>query len=107
MTLQIQKSFDQKERNWNIVPKGEVDISTATIFRSALEEAYKEEKANIILDFEQLRYMDSTGLGVIIGAYSRMRDKGDSIILRNPRENIQKLLRITNLDKLLCPELCE
>jgi anti-sigma B factor antagonist len=107
MTLQIQRSFDQNKKQWDIVPKGEVDISTATIFRSALEEAYKEEKGNIVLHFDQLRYMDSTGLGVIIGAYSRMKDNGDYIVLRNPRENIQKLLRITNLDKLLCPELCE
>lgn len=105
MTLKIQRSFDEKKRQWNIIPEGEVDISTAAVLRTALEEAYKEEHGNMVLHFDQLRYMDSTGLGVIIGAYGRMKDNGYHIVLRNPQGNIRKLLRITNLDKLLCPEL--
>lgn len=107
MTLQIQRSFNQQECLWNITPQGDVDISTAPMLRSALNEAYREEKANILLHFDQLTYMDSTGLGVIIGAYGRMKEGGNQIILSNPRDNIKKLLRITNLDRLLCPELCE
>lgn len=107
MTLRIQKSFNRKEGLWNITPEGEIDISTAPVLRSCLNEAFNEEEGNIVLDFDHLCYMDSTGLGVIIGAYSRMKEKGYCIVLRNPRENIKKLLSITNLDKLLCTELCE
>ncbi len=107
MTLQIQRSFDQEKGRWNITPKGDVDISTAPVLRTALDEAYREAKANVVLHFDQLNYMDSTGLGVIIGAYGRMKEGGNDIILQNPRDNIKKLLRITNLDRLLCPELCE
>ena len=107
MTLQIQKSFDRQEKQWDIFPKGEVDIATAPILRSVLNEAYKEEPGDITLHFDQLRYMDSTGLGVIIGAYDKMKESGYRIILRNPQENIQKLLYITNLDKILCPEICD
>lgn len=107
MALQIHKSFDENEKQWNIVPRGEVDIATSTIFRSALDEAYKEKPANIILHFDQIRYMDSTGLGVIIGTYDKMRESGYRIILRNPQKNIKKLLSITNLDRIFCAEFCE
>lgn len=107
MTLQIQRSFDREKGAWNITPKGDVDISTASMLRSALDEAYRENKTDIILHFDDLNYMDSTGLGVIIGAYGRMKENGNNITLKNPRDNIRKLLRITNLDRLLCPELCE
>lgn len=107
MTLQIRRSFDNKKSEWNISLEGELDISTAPDFRTALNDAYLEEKTDIILNFDHLKYIDSTGLGVIIGAYGRMREGGNNIILCNPNSNIEKLLRITNLDKLLCPELCE
>ncbi|NLY71829.1 MAG: STAS domain-containing protein [Clostridiales bacterium] len=104
MTLHIQKSFDPQKGLWEIVPQGEIDISTAPVLRSCLDEAFNEEKGHIVLDFDQLRYMDSTGLGVIIGAYSRMKEKGYRIVLKNPRKNILKLLQITNLDRILCAE---
>jgi anti-sigma B factor antagonist len=107
MTLQVIRSFDHNKMQWEIAPLGEIDISNAADLRTALDEAFSEQKGDIILEFDQIRYMDSTGLGVIIGAYSRMRELGYHLILRNPRDNIQKLLVITNLDKLLCPELCE
>lgn len=107
MTLQIKRNYDQKERRWDIFPEGEVDISNAATLRKTLEEAFKEKEGNIVIHFDQLHYMDSTGLGVIIGTFSRLKEKGYQITLHNPRDNIRKLLLITNLDKLLCPELCE
>lgn len=107
MTLQIQRSFDSKTKEWNLYPRGEADIASASAFRQALDEVYQEEPGSITLHMGELRYLDSTGLGVIIGAYDRMKDNGDRIILADPPDNIKKLLRITNLDKLLCPEICE
>lgn len=107
MALQISRSFDSESKQWNLYPKGEADIAAAAAFRSALDEVYREAQGNIILHMGGLRYLDSTGLGVIIGAYDRMKENGDRITLSDPPDNIKKLLRITNLDKLLCPEICE
>lgn len=107
MTLEIQKSFNDQEERWEIRPEGEVDISNASLLRAAIDDAFLEKQGDILLRFDGLSYMDSTGLGVIIGAYGRMKDNGYSLTLHEPRENITKLLRITGLDRLLCPELCE
>ena len=101
MSLEIKSSFDHDHNQWKMEVSGEIDISTAKDFREALEKAYSDKKNDITLHFEQLNYIDSTGLGVIIGAYGKMKEKGNRIQIINPRQNIKKLLRITNLDQIL------
>ena len=107
MTLNIQRSFDEAKNSWSMILSGELDISSAPAFREALNQAYLERKADIVLYFDQLAYIDSTGLGVIIGALGRMKENENGITIENPGAGITKLLRITKLDTLLCPQLCE
>lgn len=102
MSLKINSQYNNE--NWEFKVIGEVDISTSSLFRTNLEKAYSEKKADFIIDISDLSYMDSTGLGVIIGAYGRMKENGNKITLLNPRNNIKKLLSITSLDKVLCAE---
>lgn len=58
-----------------------------------------------MLHLEDLDYIDSTGLGVIIGTMGKMKEDNKQIILVNPKDNIKKLLSITNLDRILCPKI--
>lgn len=102
MKLQIDKSFDLSDRVWVISPGGEIDISTAAVFRSTLDESFSEKKADIRIDLKNTDYLDSTGLGVIIGTYNKMKEEGYCLYLTNPQEKIKKLLDITKLDKVLC-----
>jgi len=101
MSLQIKSSFDENVEKWEIDLAGEIDISSAAEFRDLLEKAYKEKKGDIVLRFDNLNYIDSTGLGVIIGAYGKMKEDNRNIKILNPRKNIKKLLTITNLDQIL------
>lgn len=107
MTLNIQRSFDDATNSWNMSLSGELDIANASAFREALNQAYQEKRTDIVLHFDQLSYIDSTGLGVIIGALGRMKENDNGITIENPGASITKLLRITKLDVLLCPQLCE
>ncbi len=102
MGLNIQSSYDDKMNTWDIFLDGEVDVSSASQLRAALDGAFSEKKRDIVLHLEELRYIDSTGLGVIIGAFGRMQEAGNRIRIVNPREHVQKLLRITCLDQILC-----
>lgn len=104
MSLQMQSSYNKELGQWELTAKGEVDISTAPQLREFLDGAYQEIKADIVLLLEDLNYMDSTGLGVIIGAFGRMQETENRITLVNPRGNIKKLLNITSLDRILCSE---
>ncbi|MEA4987423.1 MAG: STAS domain-containing protein [Anaerovorax sp.] len=100
MALQIDSHFNEEIKKWEIVLYGEVDILTAPDLRAALDNNFLENAEDMLLHLDHLNYIDSTGLGVMIGAYARMQEKGKKITLLNPRENIEKLLCITSLDKI-------
>ncbi len=104
MSLQMQSNYNKEQDLWELTAKGEVDISTAPKLREYLDGAYREKKADILLLLDELNYIDSTGLGVIIGAYGRMQETENRITLVNPKENIKKLLSITSLDRILCSD---
>ena len=101
MSLSIKKSFDETEKYWDITVSGEIDISNADEFRNELNAAYDEQPADLKVNLANLSYIDSTGLGVIIGIYGKIKDEGKKLSFTEPRENVKKLFRITNLDKVL------
>ena len=102
MALQMKHDFSREAGAWKIRVSGEVDVATAGELRSLLADLFLEKQADIVLDMRDLSYIDSTGLGVLIGAYGRMQESGHGIRVEHPRENIAKLLRITSLDKIFC-----
>ena len=102
MTLSINANNNAVNKVWEFVLVGEMDISNAHLFKEQLETALEEKRQNITVDLSGLSYMDSTGLGVIMGAYGSIQKEGLSIKLLNPKESIKKLLRISGLDKKLC-----
>jgi anti-sigma B factor antagonist len=101
MSLSINGNYDEKNDRWEFDLVGEIDISNAHQLKQQLEAAYAAHSTNIYLDLEHLSYIDSTGLGVIIGVYGTIRGSGHKTIIVNPKDNVRKLLRITSLDKVL------
>ena len=102
MALSISANNNAKNKVWEFTLVGDVDISNAHLFKKQLETALEEKRQNITIDLSALSYIDSTGLGVIIGAYGSIQKDGYSIKLLNPKESVKKLLRISGLDKILC-----
>jgi len=102
MSLSINGNYDEKLNQWLFTVSGEVDISNATVLKKELEDAYFKKACDLMLDVSEMNYIDSTGLGVIIGVYGQIRGAAHRIVIINPRDNVKKLLRITSLDKVLC-----
>lgn len=100
MGLEVKKEFNTVENAWILKLIGEVDIYTSPDFKSVLLEVINEKNADVILDGEELVYMDSTGLGVLISGLKKLKEKGKNIILINIRPNINKLFDITGLNKV-------
>ena len=59
-----------------------------------------EEIRNIRLNLETLDYIDSTGLGVIIGILKRIKVEDKEIYIKSPKDNVKKIFSITGLDKI-------
>jgi len=87
--------------DWTIVEvKGEVDLYTAPRLKEELSSLADQGRIHIAVDLEGVEFLDSTGLGVLIGSLRRCRERGGALALVAPREAVQKVLRITGLDKV-------
>lgn len=80
--------------------RGSLDLATAPSLRAALLEAANEGKHDIIVDLSQLEFLDSTGLGALIGAHRRALEHGGRVRLIVNDGPIQRLLTITGLMRI-------
>lgn len=79
---------------------GEVDVYTAPKLKSRLVDLVDEGKYKIIVDLRKVDFMDSSGLGVLVGGLKRVKSHKGTIALVCNQENILKIFRITGLAKV-------
>jgi anti-sigma B factor antagonist len=79
---------------------GEIDVYTAPKLREQLVELVNEGKYHLIVDMESVDFLDSTGLGVLVGGLKRVRAHDGSLRLVCTQERILKIFRITGLTKV-------
>ncbi len=65
-----------------------------------VNEAVSHEVLTCIIDISGLRYINSSGIGVLITILTKFRNKGGEVYLMNPSENVKKLLVITKLNSI-------
>lgn len=53
-----------------------------------------------VIDISEVRYMNSSGIGVLITILTKLRNKGGEVVLQNPSEQVKKLLVITKLNNI-------
>jgi len=80
--------------------RGEVDVYTAPRFRERLIELVGEGKHHIIVDLEGVDFLDSTGLGVLVGGLKRLRSHDGDLFLVCTQSRILKVFEITGLTKV-------
>jgi anti-sigma B factor antagonist len=76
---------------------GEIDVSTADVLRERLLEQLDRDRTDLVVDLRQVRFMDSTGLGVLVGTLKKVRLLGGRMQLVIDSERLLKVLRITAL----------
>lgn len=81
--------------------KGSLDFETAPSLRAALLEAADEGKHDIVVDLTHLEFLDSSGLGAIIGAHKRALEHHGRVRLIISEGPISRLLTITGLMNVL------
>jgi anti-sigma B factor antagonist len=80
---------------------GSLDIATSPTVRASLVEASERGDHKLIVDLTKVDFLDSTGLGAIIGAQRRAKEFGGDVRLVVKEGQILRLLRITGLLKVL------
>ena len=79
---------------------GEIDVYTAPRLREQLVELVADGKYHLVVDMEKVDFLDSTGLGVLVGALKRVRTHQGSLALVCTEERLLKIFRITGLAKV-------
>lgn len=79
---------------------GEIDVYTAPRLRESIVTAVEAGHNRLIIDVQQVQFLDSTGLGVLVGALKRVRADGGSLDIVCTQERILKIFEITGLDKV-------
>ncbi|MFQ5792996.1 MAG: STAS domain-containing protein [Acidobacteriota bacterium] len=73
---------------------------SAEFFSEALDNVLRNEKTNVVIGFSGINYIDSTGIGELIGYLSKFSGQHRQVLLVNPSQRILKLLRVARLDKV-------
>ena len=80
--------------------RGEIDLFTAPELKQVLAESIEAGRIRIIVDLTETTFLDSTALGVLIGAVKRLRSRDGALAIVNVDENIAKTFEITGLDQI-------
>ena len=80
--------------------KGEIDVYTAPKLREKLIELVSEGSYDVVVNLEGFDFLDSTGLGVLVGALKRVKAHDGSLSLVCTQDKILKIFKITGLTKV-------
>lgn len=79
---------------------GEIDVYTAPRLRDKITELVGEGSYNLVIDMQKVDFLDSTGLGVLVGGMKKVRAHDGSMRLICNQERLLKIFRITGLAKV-------
>ena len=94
------KTEQLDETSYVIALAGEVDLYTAPEFKGQLLDVIAKGAREVVVDFSNTTFIDSTTLGVLVGGVKRLRPNGGRLSLVCSDRNITKIFEITGLNKV-------
>lgn len=80
---------------------GDVDVATTDRLREQVALLISEGRSDLVVDLTDVTFLDSTGLGLLVGTLKRVRLAGGDLALVVPTEAQLKVFRLTGLDQVL------
>lgn len=95
----------QREKVLELILQGEIDHHSAVRVRTEIDRLLMERQPEqVILDLSRIDFMDSSGLGLIMGRYALMQRLGGELILRNPSKGILRIFELAGLGRMVKTE---
>ena len=81
-----------------IAVEGEIDISNAAKLREAIDMALEQPTEEVQLDFAQVAYIDSTGIGVLVGAAHHAEERSKRFAVVNAQQGVMRVAQLLGVD---------
>ena len=101
MTLTV--SMDELPEAWVLTARGELDYGEAALLRTRVERILREAPPAVVVDFSEIEYLDSSGLGLLLGLSQEYGAKGGRLVLV-ANETVERILDITRLSGVFTTE---
>ena len=89
----------REQDGWAILTvSGEIDIATAPSLRERLHGLLADDKHQLVVDLDDVGFLDSTALGVLVGVLKRARSEGGEVRIVCTQPRVRKVFEITRLD---------
>lgn len=90
------------ENTLYVILSGELDEHSAYQTRVSLDEIFsKPNFEQVIIDLSELDFMDSTGIGVLVGRYKKLKGKNIPIFICNPSTHAERIFKMTGLYEIM------
>jgi anti-sigma B factor antagonist len=96
----------EHDRSTVLHVEGELDLGSSRYLEEAIREAREAGPPLVVLDVENLRFIDMAGLRVLIAAHARAEADGERLVLANVPDPVRRVLALAQVEKLL-PEIEE
>lgn len=81
---------------------GELDMAVANSFRQQVENIMNQVMAqDIVLNLKDVAFIDSSGLGVILGRYKRVAASGGKMVIVSPQPQVRRILELSGITKIM------
>lgn len=98
--MEVYTNFDDLTLVVKLV--GELDEHSAEFVRRKLDTLFLENNFSaVILDLSRMSFMDSTGIGVIIGRYKLLRKEGKKLYVKKPSTTVDKIFKMSGLYEII------
>lgn len=98
--MELYVDFDGSTMIFKLI--GELDEHSAEFVRRKLDAALIEnEYSSVIFDLARLSFMDSTGIGVVIGRYKLARKQNKNVYVKNPSPTVDKIFKMSGLYEII------
>lgn len=92
--------IEKEESTVKAFLNGEIDHHCAPEIRNEIDLAVDESHPeNLVLDFGEVTFMDSSGIGLVMGRYQTMKGIGGRVTLENTPSHIKKVMRLAGMDR--------
>ncbi len=81
---------------------GEIDHHSASALRQNADDLiYRYRPSNVIFDLSEIEFMDSSGLGFIMGRYALLQKFGGRVSILNPNKRVEKIISLAGLERII------